>query len=229
MIAAAVVFTLLLTVLLRSNGKSELEREMASKRYASGLQKAFVIGQGESDVSTAVYPLWSRRTVWLTQQFHSGQVARHPDFHLDPNEMDQAKDAQLLDAMQAEDIAVAAQDTQFVANSVHSEAEFVFKFESNKEEMAALVSFLTSTSSNALPPVDPSIPLDPRKYSGYPHITSVSRRLILFWSTQNSSWSLTTPRSRRPVMTWLNSPRMSLPSSRSSSSVECGILITGIS
>ena len=169
MIAAAVVFTLLLTVLLRSNGKSELEREMASKRYASGLQKAFVIGQGESDVSTAVYPLWSRRTVWLTQQFHSGQVARHPDFHLDPNEMDQAKDAQLLDAMQAEDIAVAAQDTQFVANPVHSEAEFVFKFESNKEEMAALVSFLTSTSSNALPPVDPSIPLDPRKYSRSPY------------------------------------------------------------
>lgn len=77
--------------------------------------------------------------------------------------MDQAKDAQLLDAMQAEDIADAAQDTQFVPTTAHDEAGYEFKFASKKEEMAALVSFLTSTSSNALPPVDPSKSLDPRE------------------------------------------------------------------
>lgn len=44
-----------MTVLSRSTGKAEEERQMASKRYASGLQKAFVIGQGElDDVSRAV-------------------------------------------------------------------------------------------------------------------------------------------------------------------------------
>jgi hypothetical protein len=92
------------------------------------------------------------------------QVARHPDFHLAPNELDQAKDAQLLDAMQAEDIADAAQDTQFEPSTAHSESsDYEFTFANKKEEMAALVSFLTSTSSNALPPVDPSMPLDPRE------------------------------------------------------------------
>lgn len=48
---AVVLFTLLLTVLLRSTGQSALDKEMASKRYASGLQKAFVITDTERDVS----------------------------------------------------------------------------------------------------------------------------------------------------------------------------------
>ncbi|KAG7529688.1 hypothetical protein FFLO_05494 [Filobasidium floriforme] len=139
-LAGVVLFVLFVTVLSRSTGKAEEERQMASKRYASGLQKAFVIGQGDLD-----------------------DVARHPDFHLAPNELDQAKDAQLLDAMQAEDIADAAQDTQFEPSTAHSESsEYEFTFANKKEEMAALVSFLTSTSSNALPPVDPSMPLDPQ-------------------------------------------------------------------
>jgi hypothetical protein len=40
---------------------------------------------------------------------------------------------------------------------------YEFSFESKREEIAALVSFLTSTGTNALPHVDPGLPLDPRK------------------------------------------------------------------
>jgi hypothetical protein len=42
---------------------------------------------------------------------------------------------------------------------------YKFEFADRHEEMAALVSFLTSTSSNALPAINPTLPLDPREHT----------------------------------------------------------------
>lgn len=56
-------------------------------------------------------------------------------------------------------------------------------FKMNKaEEMAALVSFFTSTSSNALPKIDPSKQLEPRKLKTSNHILLLLAYSLLCFS-----------------------------------------------
>ncbi|OXG31552.1 glutathione transferase [Cryptococcus neoformans Ze90-1] len=62
----------------------------------------------------------------------------------------------LLLSQQATDASVVEVDAQ--ATKDHAE---IFRFESVEEELAALISFVTSTTSNVIPQVDPSVPLDP--------------------------------------------------------------------
>ena len=101
-------------------------------------------------------------------------MARHTSFQLSPDEMDHAKDATILDAMRAEDISqeptTQPEEVQRIRqvpepfrSAGSNEQVYEFSFDNKQEEMAALVSFLTSTSSNALPPIDPALPLDPRE------------------------------------------------------------------
>ncbi|UOH81406.1 hypothetical protein LQV05_004075 [Cryptococcus neoformans] len=59
-------------------------------------------------------------------------------------------------ATKATDASVVEVDAQ--ATKDHAE---IFRFESVEEELAALISFVTSTTSNVIPQVDPSVPLDP--------------------------------------------------------------------
>lgn len=70
------------------------------------------------------------------------------------------QDSQLFDALNSADIAAAPQDVEVIPPP----ARWSFEFKDKHEEMAALVSFLTSSSSNALPTIDPSVPLDPREF-----------------------------------------------------------------
>jgi len=102
------------------------------------------------------------------------QLAFHTNFPLSPGQMKHAKHALVLDAIQAGEILQEtytqpeeSEQTRQIPQplrQVGSTAQsYKFSSESNQEEMAALVSFLTSTSSSALLHVDPALPLDPRK------------------------------------------------------------------
>ncbi|ADV19495.1 Hypothetical Protein CGB_A2760C [Cryptococcus gattii WM276] len=66
------------------------------------------------------------------------------------------RSSHLLLSQYATDARVAEADVQ-----VKKKDAELLRFESGEEELAALISFVTSTTSNVIPHLDPSVPLDP--------------------------------------------------------------------
>ncbi|KIR59947.1 glutathione transferase [Cryptococcus bacillisporus CA1873] len=66
------------------------------------------------------------------------------------------RSSRLLLSKYATDARVAEADVQ-----VKKKDAELLRFESGEEELAALISFVTSTTSNVIPHLDPSVPLDP--------------------------------------------------------------------
>lgn len=152
LVAGFICFILLGTITLRWNGERvESQRQAQARQYSRGIQKAFVIGEKGYDAD-----------------------------HHDANKADRLKDSEILDAFGTEDIADAAPDTTFielpkVASS--DDDDYVFEFKDKIEETAALFSFLTSSSSNSLPKVDPSLPLDPQLVLDFDYTKAATARL----------------------------------------------------
>lgn len=136
-----------------------------------GLQKAFVIPGEASNVSL----IYLNVTYFPDTDRLFSQYARHPSYHLNPDAVDQVRDSETMSALAAEDIAEAAQDVTFLSAPIPA-SDFVFKFADEREELAALVSFLTSTSSNALPAVDASLPLDPQLVLDFDYTKAATAR-----------------------------------------------------